>query len=34
MNQKGNKFDNSLTENIFGRLKEEVYYPKDTPSHP
>ena len=29
MSRKGNTLDNAPTENFFGRLKEEVYYPRE-----
>jgi multidrug/hemolysin transport system ATP-binding protein len=29
MSRKGNTLDNTPTENFFGRLKEEVYYPRE-----
>jgi transposase InsO family protein len=34
MSRKGNTLGNAPTENFFGRLKEEVYYPQgNIPSH-
>lgn len=29
MSRKGNSLDNSPTENFFGRMKEEMFYPKE-----
>jgi transposase InsO family protein len=29
MSRKGNTLDNAPTENFFGRLKEEIYYPRE-----
>jgi transposase InsO family protein len=33
MSRKGNTLDNAPTENFFGRLKEEIYYPKEYQFH-